>query len=109
MSLESIWRAFNRVKYRKMGKKYHPVFQKKALNNIFIIKSQNLKTRGIKIKGVLIKMMNQNFSKSKILRKWSNLEHFQWRGRGGGSVKILVYKFWTSQKFIFPTIIIFLV
>ena len=28
---------------------------------------------------------------------------------GGGSVKILVYKFWTSQKFIFPTIIIFLV
>ena len=31
-------------------------------------------------------------------------------GEGGGkSVKILGYKFWTSQKFRFPTITIFLV
>ena len=40
--------------------------------------------RGVIIKGVLIKLMNQNFSKSKILHESSKLEHFQWGG----------YKFW---------------
>ena len=41
--------------------------------------------------------MNQNFSKSKILREASKLEHFQWRSKtlgftnlgGGGGVKVL--------------------
>ena len=56
MSHASILRAFRRVKYRKIGKKkYQPVFQKKAPYNIFIIKSQNLKMRGVKILGVLIR------------------------------------------------------
>ena len=55
--------------------------------------------------------MNQNFSKSKFLHKSSKLEHFHW----GGGVKILGVqicggeKFWTSQKFRFPSIIIFLI
>ena len=49
MSLENIWRAFGWVKYKKTSLKYQPVFQKKAPNSIFIIKSQNLKMRGIKI------------------------------------------------------------
>ena len=49
-------------------------------------------------KEVLIKLMNQNFSKSKFLNESSKLEHFQWGGGGGGG------KFWTSQKFRFPTI-----
>ena len=39
--------------------------------------------------------MNQNFSKSKILHESSKLNYFQWG-----------YKFGTSQKFRFPTIII---
>ena len=52
--------------------------------------------------------MNQNFSKSKFLHESSKLEKFQW------GVKILGYKFrgvkiWTSQKFRFPTIIIFVI
>ena len=53
--------------------------------------------------------MNQNFSKSKFLHESSKLEHFQWGVKiwgyklGGG------YKFWTSQKFRFPTIIIFVI
>ena len=38
--------------------------------------------------------MNRNFFKSKILHKSSKLEHFLWG-----------LKFWTSQKFRFPTII----
>ena len=45
---------------------------------IFIIKSQKLTTKGVKIYGVLIKLMNQNFSKSKFLHESSKLEHFQW-------------------------------
>ena len=43
--------------------------------------------------------MNQNFSKSKILHESFKLEHFQWGGK----------KIWTSQKFRFPTIIIFVI
>ena len=54
------------------------MFQKEAPNNIFIIKQQNLKMRGGGDLGVLIKMMNRNFSKSKILSELSKLEHFQW-------------------------------
>ena len=46
--------------------KYQPVFQKKAPNNIFIMKSQNLKMRVVKILGALIKLMNQNFSKLEV-------------------------------------------
>ena len=42
--------------------------------------------------------MNQNFSKSKFLHESSKLEHFQW------GVQI-----WTSQKFRFLTIIIFVI
>ena len=60
-----------------------------------------------------VKPINENFSKSKILHESSKLEHFQWGG--GGVVKILGYKcrggikkFWTSHKFRFPTIIIFI-
>ena len=55
-------------------------FQKRAPNNIFIIKSQKL-TRGgggVKTYGVLIKLMNQNFSKSKFLHESFKLEHIQW-------------------------------
>ena len=37
--------------------------------------------------GVLIKLMNQNFSKSKTLHESSKLEHFQLGG--GGGVKFL--------------------
>ena len=47
--------------------------------------------------------MNQNFSKSEILRQTSKLEHFQL------GYKFWGYKFWTSQKFRFPTIIIFVI
>ena len=47
---------------------------------MFIIILQNLKTR----EGVLIKLMNQDFSKSKVLRESPKLEHFQWGGGGGG-------------------------
>ena len=35
-----------------------------------------------------IKLMNRNFSKSKILHESSKLEDFQWGG-GGGGIKIL--------------------
>ena len=62
------------------------MFQKKAHNNIFIIKSQNLKiSGGCKNIGGTYSTDNQNFSKSKILHESSKLEHFQW----GGGVKIL--------------------
>ena len=44
--------------------------------------------------------MNQNFSKSKILHESSKLKHLN--GGGGG-------RFWTSQKFGFPTIITFVI
>ena len=52
--------------------------------------------------------MNQNFSKSKILHESSKLEHFLW------GVKFWGYRFrgvkiWTSQKFRFSTIIIFVI
>ena len=60
---------------KERREKYEPVFQKKAPNNIFIIKSQKLTTRG-----VLIKLMSQNLSKSKFLHESSKLEHFQWGG-----------------------------
>ena len=48
--LESIWRGFWRVLayMQKYEYKYHLVYQKKAPNNIFTIKSQNLETRGMK-------------------------------------------------------------
>ena len=62
------------------------LFQKKASDNIFIIKSTNLKTKGANV-GVLIKLMNQNFSESKILHESAKLEYFQyfqWRDGGGG-------------------------
>ena len=58
------------------------MFQNKAPDNIFIIKSQNLKMTGGKNLGVLIKLMNQNFSKSKILHESSKLSIFS-----GGRVK----------------------
>ena len=58
------------------------MFQKKAPHNIFIIKSQNLKMEGGGDLGVQIKLMNQNFSKSKILHESSELEHCQWGGGG---------------------------
>ena len=54
------------------------LFQKKAPDNIFITKSRNLKTKGLNV-GVPIKLMNQNFSKSKILHESAKLEYFQWR------------------------------
>ena len=38
--------------------------------------------KGIKIQGVLIKLMTQNFFKSKILHESPKLEHFQWGGGG---------------------------
>ena len=50
--------------------------------------------------------MNQNFSKSKFLHESSKLEKFQW---GGGGGNFGGQKFWTSQKFRFPTIIIFVI
>ena len=75
------------------------MFQKKAPNNIFIIKPQNLKMRGVKILGVLIKFMKQNFSRSPWGPKILGYNFFL----GGG------FKFRTSQKFRFPTIIIFVI
>ena len=60
------------------------IFSFKASDNIFIIKSTNLKTKGANV-GVLIKLMNQNFSESKILHESAKLEYFQWRDGGGGS------------------------
>ena len=36
---------------QKHEQRYHPLFQKKARNNIFIIKSENLKMKGVKILG----------------------------------------------------------
>ena len=44
----------------------------------FIIKSQELTTRGGGNLGVLLKLMNQNFSKSKFLHESTKLENFQW-------------------------------
>ena len=65
------------------------MFQKKA-TNIYIIKSQNLKMGGGGGKSlrVLIKLMNQNFSKSKILHESSKLEHFQWGCKNFGSTNL---------------------
>ena len=82
---------------------------KKAPDNIFIIKSQNLKMRGVTIYEILIELMNPNFSKSKILHESSKLEHFQWGVKNFGSTNLGGLKFWTSQKFRFSTIIIFLI
>ena len=59
--------------------KISALFQKKTPNDIFIIKSQNLKIKGRNL-GILIKLMNQNFSKSKILQESSKLEHYHWGG-----------------------------
>ena len=54
--------------------------------------------------------MNKNFPKSKILYESSELEQFQWRGgKNLGATNVRGYKFWTSQKFRFPTIIIFVI
>ena len=51
--------------------------------------------------------MNQNFSKRKILHESSKLEHFLWGGgKNFGGTNLGGYKFWTSQKFRFSTIII---
>ena len=55
--------------------------------------------------------MNQNFSRSKILHESYKLKNFQW-GRGVknfGGTNLGGYKFWTSQKFRFPTLIIFVI
>ena len=50
LSLESIRRALGESN-TEIRVKYQSVFQKKALNNIFIIKSQNLKVRGKNLGG----------------------------------------------------------
>ena len=55
---------------------------------IFIIKSQKLTTGGRGICGVLIKLINQNFSESKFLHESTELENFQWGYKFRG-VKIL--------------------
>ena len=78
MSLRSISRAFIGELNTERRVKYQPVFQKKAPNIIFIIKSQNLKMRGVKIR----ELMKQNFSNGKILHESSKLEHFRWGGGG---------------------------
>ena len=70
-SLESIWRAFRRVKYRKTSKKYQPVFQKKAPNNIFIVKFKKI-TPGVKILGFKSNRRHQDFPKSKIYTNHSS-------------------------------------
>ena len=49
--------------------------------------------------------MHQNFSKSKILHGSSKLEHFQLGGGGGRGGE----GFWTSKRFRFPIIIIFVI
>ena len=53
--------------------------------------------------------MNQIFSKSKILHESSKLEHFQWAVKILGVQILGGKKFWTSQKFRFSTIIIFVI
>ena len=66
--------------------------------------------RRVKTYGVLIKLMNQNFSKSKILHESSKLEHFHGgRLKCSGSANLGGGGFWTSQKFRFPTIIILVI
>ena len=45
---------------------------------IYYYQITKFKDEGVKIWGVLIKLMNQNFSKSKILHESTKLEHFQW-------------------------------
>ena len=67
------------------------MFQKKAPNNIFISKSQNLKKGGGGIYGVLIKLMNQNFSKVEFYTNhlnWSIFNEGQKFMGGGGVLKI---------------------
>ena len=56
-----------------------------------------------------MKKLNQNFSKSKRLHKSSKLEHFQWGEGKNLGVQFRGYKFWTSQKFRFQTIITFVI
>ena len=53
--------------------------------------------------------MNQNFSKSKFLHESSKLEHFRWGGKTFGGTNLGGKKFWTSQNFRFPIIIIFVI
>ena len=48
MSLESIYEPLGESNTERQ-EKYQPVFQNKAPNNIFIIKSQNFKMREVKI------------------------------------------------------------
>ena len=53
--------------------------------------------------------MTQNISKGKILHKSSKLEHFQ---LGVNILWVQIFrglKFWASQKFSFPRIIIFVI
>ena len=61
------------------------MLQKKAPNNIFIIKSQNLKMRGVKISGVPIRLMNQNFSKVKYYTNHLNSSIFNGGKNFGGT------------------------
>ena len=58
--------------------------------------------RGVKVYGVLIKLMNRNFSRTKHFQELSTLEHFQWGGKyfGGKNFEPL-------QKSRFPTVITF--
>ena len=81
MSLESIWRAFRRVKYRKTSKNISRYFKRRHLIIYLLSNSKNF-TPGVKILEFKFNRRHQDFPKSKIYTNHSNQNIF---GGGGGN------------------------
>ena len=106
-SLDSICRAFRRVKYRKTSKNISQYFKRRHLIIHLLSNSKNF-TPGVKILEFRSNRRHQDFAKSKIYTNHSNQNIFgggNFLGvqiRGGGKI------FWPTKMLVFAMVIVFL-